>query len=284
MLHASTQKLIIKLCELTALGDIQWREGRDGAVVFETEGYAVEIEGQPAKLRVLNSDGDALEHVDADVLAAAPWPSGDGSFADHVSTMATQARRLARGTDHAISRILSSLSAPPAARIEAAEEPALSTTGGPESEAAIAAAVADMAVRPDPSPEETPTVAATPAAQPPEHVEPAEPETPSPPPHVKRSTETFGRTRSFAVAGRTHHRPSPEARPVSSLGKITASGLVVPGRPGPAGNEPEAETPPAAAEPDAPQIQAPAMPEDVQTTAPRPTPTPTPPDAYKPWV
>lgn len=266
MLHASTQKLIIKLCELTALGDIQWREGRNGAVMLETEGYVVEVEGQPTKVRVLNSDGAELEHADAAQLAAA-WPDGEGSFADHVATMALQAHRLARGTDQAIARILSSLSAPPAAKPARTPEPEIRqddlppVESGAESEATMAAAVGDMAIRLNRTPLESAS------------------DTPPAADHFKRSTEMFGRTRSFAVAGRTHHRPSPEARPVSSLGKITASGLVMPNTLFGSRTQTEIH----AAEESADQTPAPA-PEEATPGAPRPSPTPASPDAYKPWL
>lgn len=312
MLHVSTQKLIIKLCELTAQGDVQWREGSNGAVVFETEGYAVEIAGQPARLRVLNSEGNELERVDAEGLVAAPWPDGEGSFADHVSTMAAQAQRLARGTDHAISRILSSLSAPSAApsapvspEIETHDEHAQSSTVGPESEAAMAAAVADMAkptaqtpveepedVPPaapviDAAPDNSEVVAASPEpAMPPMELDPPVHKPLSAAEHVKRSTEMFGRTRSFAIAGRTHHRPTPEARPVSSLGKITASGLLMTGTPTAAQQSPEAqpvEQPQTAPQPE-PIDLSPVPQEAAATAAPRVTPAPASPDAYKPWI
>jgi hypothetical protein len=309
MLHASTQKLIIKLCELTALGDIQWREGRNGAVMLETEGYIVEAEGQPAKVRVLNADGAELEHADTDQLAAA-WPDGEGSFAEHVATMVLQAHRLARGTDHAISRILSSLSAPQVAvpAPEAGARP-LSENGGPESEAAMAAAVADMAIRIhrtplqpandapmapviapviDPTPmepeatavsfetPESPAAIETPVTPdlPPRTAPPAEPI------HFKRSGEMFGRTRSFVIAGRTHHRPSTEARPISSLGKITASGLVMPNTL--FGSREQAEV--SAIEEPITTTAPPVVVEETAPSAPRPIPTPASPDAYKPWV
>ena len=324
MLHGPTEKLIIKLCELTAQGDVQWREGGNGAAVFETEGYAVEVASHPARLRVLNAEGHELERVDAESLAAAPWPDGQGSFADHVSTMAEQAQRLARGTDHAISRILSSLSAPPAAaaRPEPLRDPdplpadagdgaqTASIAGGPESDAAMAAAVADMATRFDPAPLEealnpsmaptdaTATAPEAPATPPEPQAGPEAPGNhPTPDPatdaveaHVepmKRSPEMFGRTRSFAIAGRTHHRSSPEARPIASLGKITASGLVMIGTPT-AGHQPIEARP---IEPQPEQITqiaqialAHVALEEALIAPPRPIPTPTPPDAYKPWI
>ncbi len=321
MLHGSTQKLIIKLCELTAQGELQWREGGNGAAVFETEGYAVEVASHPARLRVLNAEGNELERVDAESLAAAPWPDGQGSFADHVSTMAGQAQRLARGTDHAISRILSSLSAPPAAAArpdplrepdplrtnEAVDEQTPAIAGGPESDAAMAAAVADMATGSDPAPPEkasegaatsvgaTTTAPEAPAAPPEPQARPetrAKLETTDPATHaveahvepIKRSSETFGRTRSFAMAGRTHHRSTPEARPIASLGKITASGLVMIGTP-------TANLQPLEARPIEPQPEqiaqialAHVALEEALIAPPRPIAAPTPPDAYKPWI
>jgi hypothetical protein len=113
MLHVSTQKLIIKLCELTAAGGIAWKDGAGQSTVFETEGYLVEIQERPPTVRLLQPDGRELERADEAELAAQPWPDGNSMFAAHVADMAAHARRIARGTDLAISRILSSLSAPP---------------------------------------------------------------------------------------------------------------------------------------------------------------------------
>ncbi len=148
MLHASTRNLIIKLCDLTERGDIPWREGKSGAVEFETEGYVVEVSGAPPGVRVLNTAGGELEHASSDHLAEVTWPESEDTFADRVTAMAAQAQRTARGTEHAISRILSSLSAPPKAElIEPEDDPRSLDDSGVESEAAMAAAVADMALR-----------------------------------------------------------------------------------------------------------------------------------------
>ena len=314
MLHLSTQKLIIKLCELTAEGEVQWREGADGSAVFETEGYAVEVASLPARLRVLTADGNELERVEAASLAAAPWPGGEGSFADHVSAMAAQAQRLARGTDHAISRILSSLSAPsiaqsassPAAMNETLAANPPSPAGGAKSGAAIADAVADIAASLDqPRLADGEAFRSAPldggaasraeggsAPSPPPMmttIEARSRTTPANVVHVRRSTEMFGRTRSFAIAGRTHPRQTPEARPISQLGKITASGLVMAGAPAAPPTPPEThppETDPMEAHPTEPQTQvgalAPVRREDAPAA--KPLPAPTPPEAYKPWV
>ena len=78
-------------------------------------------------------------------LASAPFPGEPGkTYADRVRRMALDARRIARGAEKAISTILSALSSPPVAEPAPAH---FSTAGGPESEAAMAAAVADMALR-----------------------------------------------------------------------------------------------------------------------------------------
>jgi hypothetical protein len=113
MLHASTQKLIVKLCELTEAGHIAWKHGEGRTCTFETEGYQVEIQGQPPRLRLLHADGRELERADEIDLASQPSPGGEGTFASQISLLAERADRIARGAEHAISRILSSLSSPP---------------------------------------------------------------------------------------------------------------------------------------------------------------------------
>lgn len=113
MLHVSTQKLIHKLWALTQASAIAWSEDEGDALVFDTEGYRVELRGEPPSLRLLGNDGKELESATASDLASTRWPEGEGTFATHVSEMARQALRIARGADLAISQILSSLSAPP---------------------------------------------------------------------------------------------------------------------------------------------------------------------------
>ncbi len=113
MLHVSTQKLIQKLCALTQAGDVAWQEGAGSSVVFETEGYRIEAESDPPSIRVLRSDGKELEGASAADLEAARWPDEDATYATHVADMVRRGRRIARGAEQAISKILSSLSAPP---------------------------------------------------------------------------------------------------------------------------------------------------------------------------
>lgn len=123
MLHASTQQLIMKLCELTEGGALAWREGQAGASVFETEGYVIEVRGEPPLVRLLCEDGRELERVDAADLAT-PWPQGDGTYLSHVARMADHAGRIARGAETAIAMILTSLSAPPRRSVEQDSMPA----------------------------------------------------------------------------------------------------------------------------------------------------------------
>lgn len=154
MLHASTQQLIRKLCELTDSGAINWAEGEGQCSVFETEGYLVEIRPEPASVRLLRADGHELERADAEDLATA-WSDGEGTYATHVADMARRASRIARGAETAIAKILSSLSAPPKKQPEPEPEPAaLAFAAAPEkpaqsvraseSAAAIAAVTADL--------------------------------------------------------------------------------------------------------------------------------------------
>jgi hypothetical protein len=150
MLHVSTQKLIIKLCELTAAGSIAWKENDDRRLLFETEGYLVEIEERPPHLRLLQSDGRELERADEAELAAQPWPDGNGTFATHLADMAARAHRVARGTDLAISRILSSLSAPPRKAPESEPSPAAPEFSSTASDAILASVTAEPAPPPAP--------------------------------------------------------------------------------------------------------------------------------------
>ncbi len=153
MLHASTQQLIRKLCELTDAGAINWKEGKGQISVLETEGYVVEIQPEPPSVRLLRGDGQELESADASDLAT-PWGDNEGTYGDHVADMARRANRFARGAETAIAKILSSLSAPPKKQAEPEPEPAAlafataektqHSVQASESAAAIAAVNADL--------------------------------------------------------------------------------------------------------------------------------------------
>lgn len=115
MLHPSTQELIRKLCELTVSGHIAWKEGEGENCVFATEGYIVEVGLDPPHLRLLRADGRELERASDVDLAAVAWPEGEGTYATHVSDLASRARRIASGAEAAIERIMASLCAPASA-------------------------------------------------------------------------------------------------------------------------------------------------------------------------
>jgi len=117
MLHPSTQQLIRKLYELTASGGLGWQPGDENASRLETEGYVVEISAEPPLMRLLRADGRELERAEPDALAAVPWPEGDGTFATRITEMAGRARRIASGTEAAVEKVLSALSAPPKAQV-----------------------------------------------------------------------------------------------------------------------------------------------------------------------
>ncbi|HOY79239.1 MAG TPA: hypothetical protein PLN33_15590 [Hyphomonadaceae bacterium] len=180
MLHASTQQLIRKLCELTDAGAIDWKEGKGQISLLETEGYVVEIQPEPPSVRLLRNDGQELESADAADLAT-PWGENEGTFADNVANMARRANRYARGAETAIAKILSSLSAPPKKQAAPEPEPAALTFAAvpkpalilqaSESAAAIAALNADLesqrrkAAEPPPASHSV-AAAATPAISP----------------------------------------------------------------------------------------------------------------------
>lgn len=221
MLHASTQNLIRKLCDITEHGEAPWTEGQDGAFWFDTEGYRIEVKANPPTLRILQAGGREVEAADAGALASTPFPEEPGvTFADRVQRMGNNARRVARGADAAISTILSALSNPPRS------EPAhFSTEGGAESEAAMAAAVADMAERlkqppTEPAPLQTLGEAAaksTPVSEPPAS---------APPLRTIHTHAMFGATPSFVVqTSVSTETPAQPARP--SAQKVASSGLVI---------------------------------------------------------
>lgn len=115
MLHPSTQRLILKLCDMTAKGEIPWTEGEAGTSVYDAEGYCVEVSKDPALILVRQSGGRELERADASDLAATPWPDDLApatSFLEPVTAMAIDADRVARGTETAIAALLSALDDP----------------------------------------------------------------------------------------------------------------------------------------------------------------------------
>lgn len=131
MLHPSTQRLILRLSEMTETGGIPWRQsGEDGeAASFETEGYTVEVSPAPLRLRILARGGREVETANAADLGATPGPDG-ASFAARVAAMAATAGRLAGSEPRprssrldAVSAEPSRLSPPPSPRPPTASSP-----------------------------------------------------------------------------------------------------------------------------------------------------------------
>lgn len=91
MLHKSTQKLIQKLWELSARGDIPWRASGDAAWAFDTEGYVVEVRDDPSELRILRHDGREIERANVEQLTRTRLSSG-GHYGERVAELASLAR------------------------------------------------------------------------------------------------------------------------------------------------------------------------------------------------
>jgi hypothetical protein len=233
MLHASTQKLIVKIAELTEAGAIAWKEGEAArpCSVFESEGYVIEVTADPPTVRLLHADGREVERADAAELAGTSWPGGGGTFATQVAAMAYRARRVARGAEAAISRILSSLSAPPQKMPEAEPSPA-----APEFETAPVAPPAPLS-RSHSAPEEAPAPARLPEppARPAIEIAPLSSTVPAAPPRAMQAPvfrpdpqlspqpqAQFGAMTSFS---RAPPAPAPDPAPA----KVTSGGLLFTG-------------------------------------------------------
>jgi hypothetical protein len=87
MLHASTQLLVEKLCELSEAGQIDWRPAGPGVLTFDTEGYRIEAALSPPELRILASDGRLIETATAADLASAPAPAPWGDLARRLASL-----------------------------------------------------------------------------------------------------------------------------------------------------------------------------------------------------
>jgi hypothetical protein len=308
MLHASTQKLILKLAELTEAGAIAWKEGDSAppCSVFETEGYFIEVAADPPTVRLLQADGREIERADAADLAETAWPEGEGTFATHVAAMAERAHRVARGAEAAISRILSSLSAPPQRPAEPEPSPAApefdATPAVPpqavvravESVAALAAVSADVEsmrrsapafsqplpqshAAPEPPPLRSESASPTPQPAPEltRRIDPPPVVRPAPP--SPRRANMFGATRSFSQA----KPPQPALAPVAQSAqqavpaKVTSGGLVFPRISAVTRQTVHGEAAPA------PQVANPGPAPTASVEAP---PSPSGPDVYKPWA
>lgn len=109
MLHPSTKKLIDRLSEMTRQRKIDWVGGeRPDTLAYDTEGYRVLLEGEPAALVLCDALGNELDRADPDVLAATNHIDG-GTYEALMVSMHTEANRIARGTEDAIASVLGGL-------------------------------------------------------------------------------------------------------------------------------------------------------------------------------
>jgi hypothetical protein len=293
MLHTSTQKLIQKICELTESGDIVWKEAAEGRCRFETEGYQIEVAEEPPLVRLLSPEGRELEKAEAADLAIA-WTNGEGTFATRVADMARRAHRVARGAEHAITKILSSLSAPPTKSFVPPEREPTSAAiefdqpvpGKPqpvsrgESAASIAALNADMvSQRRLPEPPPSPHTAPAPDPAPPPRTQTAvdavlavEASAPEAEPAIAAAEEELPLEEAPVppraepppiqpAASLGQPRPSaPLAKPASNLFMTGFSAVTRPAPPPPPRPEPQPAPPPAPAAKAAPEPPAPPPP------------------------
>lgn len=132
MLHPSTQKLIDKLAEMTALKQIDWAEAREGGVIYATEGYAVKLSESPPRVTLTTEKGRILEEASASVLKETPHEDR-GTYSDLIVSVVKEASRIAKGTEAAIDALLAGLSghATNASKPGAAQPPAESETSDP---------------------------------------------------------------------------------------------------------------------------------------------------------
>lgn len=109
MLHPSTKKLIDRLSEMTAQRKIEWANGEQpNSLVYDTEGYRVLLEDNPANLVLCDALGKELERAGHDLLANAKHADG-GTYAEILAEMRGEAERIARGTEDAIASVLEGL-------------------------------------------------------------------------------------------------------------------------------------------------------------------------------
>ena len=159
MLHPSTRKLIDRLSEMTQQARIDWAEGENHSIVYETEGYRITLNGDPGSLLLSDLNGKELEHASADELAATTDETGT-NYGQILSDMKIEAGRIARGTEKAISAVLAGLEAP-LEEIASAPASAISTGEDPEGES-VAEATAELADATDPGTDDPHDHTATP--------------------------------------------------------------------------------------------------------------------------
>lgn len=111
MLHASTRKLIDRLAEMTDLNKLDWTESDAGQITYSTEGYSVSLTEDPNEVVITSKDGKELERATAEELSATQTEDGK-TYAQVVGAMTSEAARIARGTEAAISSLLAGMADP----------------------------------------------------------------------------------------------------------------------------------------------------------------------------
>ncbi|MCR9224258.1 MAG: hypothetical protein NXH70_09320 [Hyphomonas sp.] len=151
MLHPSTKKLIDRLAEMTELGKLDWTEGKNGSLVYSTEGYSVCLPEGAQEIIIQSIDGKELERAATDELASTMSDQGT-SYAQIVTEMGAEANRYARGTETAISSLLAGMAEPEAPVEE--DETDLAEQGpedpGDESAALASEGIANHELKPEP--------------------------------------------------------------------------------------------------------------------------------------
>ena len=252
-IHPSTKKLIDRLYDMTLERKIEWKQGADGAVVYETERYRVTLAGSPTEVILSSDAGAELDKADHEELTNTLLDDGT-TYAEYVGQLHKEAHRIARGAETAIDDVLKTLDEEANAPSAAPPMPSPIPTGTPTpdledsigepsydeiSSESVADAVASMAKDVNGAPVKTPE----PVVAEPEPELTPEPELEEPEPEV---IET------------------PEPEEVEEPEPVIAAAPVAPSEPEP---EPELE----------PETELETEPEVSAEPEPEPEPAPTPP-------
>ena len=295
-IHPSTKRLIDRLSEMTLERKIAWKQGADGAVIYDTERYRVTLVGSPTEVILSSESGAELDKADHEELENTTLEDGT-TYAEFVGQLHKEAHRIARGAESAIEDVLAELnnseeqvaSAPAAKEPAKAEAPAAEkkrdmpersdeveeVISEPDSEELSSEQVADAVkvmaktvngeTSPEPAkPEPEMAPEPTPQSEPELKTDPE----PEPAPEPKLS-EPAAKPAPAPTEPETPAAPEPNPVPQPPRPQITGGGFGL-GSPGPMGFARSQPQPPKPAEPEAPE-------EKPAAAAPPPAPTePTP--------
>ena len=107
-IHPSTKKLIDRLYDMTLERRIAWKQGTDGAVVYDTERYRVTLVGNPTEVILSSDAGTELDKADHEELKNTQLEDGT-TYAEYVGQLHKEAHRIARGAESAIDDVLAEL-------------------------------------------------------------------------------------------------------------------------------------------------------------------------------